>query len=199
MLFFILRRQKDKETDQRKPKEKNLRHCEMKEHSVDNKEANWNRMNSAVKRISQASSETGMMGKQPHPRWKKEFGVVRILKKQESVSSVSEVVSLLTRTQVLQMRGRADADVKMGHERDAPPNPRAMCCNFRLSAPCQVCRHQLLGMWKRCGQLGAAKRNQEVLKKSANHKVVVHKSSDLMLTAAHQFFLENRKRVCGMN
>lgn len=74
---------------------------------------------------------------------KKEFGVVRIPKKQESVSSVSEVVSLFTATQVLQMRGGADADEKMGQ--DASPNPRAMCCNFQLSAHCQVCQRQLLG------------------------------------------------------
>ncbi len=57
---------------------------------------------------------------------------------------VSEVVSLLTTTQVLQMRGGADTDEKMGHEQDASLNPRAMCYNFQLSAHCQVCRHQLL-------------------------------------------------------
>lgn len=128
-------------------------------------------------------------------RWKKEFGVVRIPKKQESVFSVSEVVSFFTTTQALQMRGGADTDEKMGHERDASPNPRAMCCNFRLSAHCQVFWHQLLGMWKRCGRLGAAKRNQEVQKKLANHEIVVRKSSELMLTAAHHFFLQNRKSL----
>lgn len=61
---------------------------------------------------------------------------------------VSEVVSLLTTPQVLQMRGGADTDEKMGHEQDASPNPRAMCYRFQLSAHCQVCRHQLLHM---CG------------------------------------------------
>lgn len=38
----------------------------MREHNVDNKEANWNRMNSAEKRISQVSSQGEMMEKQPH-------------------------------------------------------------------------------------------------------------------------------------
>lgn len=89
---------------------------------------------------------------------KKDLSVVRFPKKQESIFSVSEVVGLLTTTQVLQMRGGADMGAKMGHRRDASPNPRAMCCNFRLSAHCQVCQHQLLGMWKRCGRLAAAKR-----------------------------------------
>lgn len=59
---------------------------------------------------------------------------------------VSEVVSLLTTTQVLQMRGGADTDEKMGHEQDASSNPRAMCYNFQFSAHCQVCQHQLLGV-----------------------------------------------------
>lgn len=145
MLFFILRRQKDEETVQ---KEKNLRHCEMKEQSVDNKEANWYRMNSAVKRISQAS-----FGKTAsHMRWQEEFGVFRISKKQESVFSVSEVDSLLTTTQVLQMRGGADTEEKMGHEWDASPHPRAMCWNFQLNAHCQVCQHQLLA----CGSAAAS-------------------------------------------
>lgn len=58
-------------------------------------------------------------------------------KKQEHVSLVCEVVSLLTTTQVLQMRGGADTDEKMGHEQEASPNPRAMCYNFQLSAHCQ--------------------------------------------------------------
>ena len=57
-LFFILRRQKDEEKVQKK---KNCKHSEMKEHSADNK-SNWNRMNRAEKRISQASSQTGMIG-----------------------------------------------------------------------------------------------------------------------------------------
>lgn len=39
------------------------------------------------------------------------------------------------------MRVGADTGEKMGHEQEAPPNPRAMCCNFQLGA-----QHQLLGM-----------------------------------------------------
>lgn len=157
-------------------------------------------MKSAEKQISEASSQNRDDGKTASDmRRKNGFGVVRIPKKQKCVSSVSEVGSLFATKQVPQMRGGADTDEKMGHERDASPNPRAMCCNFRLSARCQVCRHQLLGMWKRCGRLGAARRNQSVQKKNANHEVVGCKSSELMLTAAHQFFLENRKRVCELN
>lgn len=77
------------------------------------------------------------------------FGFSELLLRSESMFPlVCEVVRLLTTTEVLQMRGGADTDEKMGHEQDASPNPRAMCYNFQLSAHCQVCRHQLLRM---CG------------------------------------------------
>lgn len=69
-----------------------------------------------------------------------------LLRSKNMFPLVSEVVSLLTTPQVLQMRGGADTHEKMGHEQDVFPNPQAMCYNFQLSAHCQVCRHQLLHM-----------------------------------------------------
>lgn len=72
-------------------------------------------------------------------------------------SLVSEVVSILTIPQLLQMRGGADTDEKMGHEQDMSPNPRAMCYHFHLGAQCQVCRHQLLRVWC-CGWRGGERK-----------------------------------------
>lgn len=93
-----------------------------------------------------------------------------------------------SRREVEQTRTR-----KLGHGRDASPDPRAMCCNFRLSAHCQVCRHQLLGIWKHCGRLGAAKRNQKFQGgKNENHKWWY---LELMLAAAHQFFWKTEEFV----
>lgn len=69
-----------------------------------------------------------------------------LLRSKNMFALVSEVVSLLTTPQVLQMRGGADTDEKMGHEQDVSPDPWAMFYNFQLSAHCQVCRHQLLHM-----------------------------------------------------
>lgn len=83
---------------------------------------------------------------------------------------VSEVVSLLTTTQLLQMRGGADTDEKMGHERDASLNPRAMCYNFQLSAHCQVCRHQLLRTYGSvAGMVEGGRGEQEFQELKINH------------------------------
>lgn len=147
----------------------------MEGHGVDIKEANWKRL-CAGKQISLASYQSRMMGERPRVRhngrqfeflgngrkrrWQPEFDVAGIPKRQDSVSSVSEVVSVFTPTQALQMRGGADTD---GEMRGASPNPRAMCCNFRLSARCQVCHRQLRGTWTRCGPAWCSKEEPGVL------------------------------------
>lgn len=151
--------------------------------TVDNKEANWNRMKTAEK-----TSIRSQFWNMDNGKHETKFGLVRMPQKQESVSTVSEVVRFFPTTQELQMRGGADTD----EERDAPPKPQATLVVFHWvnTVSSQACGSA-------AARLGAAKRNQELQKKKkkANHKVVVCKSSELMLTAAHQFFGKTGKSL----
>lgn len=65
---------------------------------------------------------------------------------------------------------------KWGHEHGASPNPRAMCYDFQLSAHCQLCRHQLLGVCERCGWRGGAKQEAGVSGIKEKPQLVAHGS-----------------------
>lgn len=70
---------------------------------------------------------------------------LRLTKKQEGFSCLK-----MSASSPQHKCSRLEVDEKMGHEDNASPNPRAMCCNFQLSAHCQVCWHQRLSMCERC-------------------------------------------------
>lgn len=75
------------------------------------------------------------------------------------------------------MRGGADTDEKMGHEQEASPNPRAMCCNFQLGA-----QHQLLGM---CASTVANMVEQRGTRSFTNKRQTTAGTQALILTISH--------------
>lgn len=171
----------------------------MKEHSVDNKEASWNRMNSAEKtNITSQFSKRDDGKTASHMRRKKKSLVLsgslrsRKVFPQSLRLSVSSLQHKCSRWEVGQTRTR-----KWGKTRLQTHGPCVVIFNWVHTV--KFASVSCWGMWKRCGRHGAAKRNQEVQKENANRKVVLRKSSELMLTAALQFFQENRRRVCVMN
>lgn len=154
--------------------------------TVDNKEANWNRMKTAEK-----TSIRSQFWNRDNGKHETKCGLVRMPQKQESVSSVSEVVRFFPTTQELQMRGGADTD----EERDAPPKPQATLVVFHWvnTVSSQACGSAAAGLVQQRRTRSFRKKKKK--EKNANHKVVVCKSSELMLTAAHQFFWKTGKSL----
>lgn len=156
--------------------------------TVDNKEANWNRMKTAEKMSIRSQFWNGDNGKH-----ETKFGLVRMPQKQQSVSSVSEVVRFFPTTQELQMRGGADTD----EERDAPPKPQATLVVFHWvnTVSSKACGSAAAGLVQQRGTRSFRKKKKKKIQTAKLWFVKVQNWCSLLLISSSG----KQERVWRMN